>query len=133
MNSASGVGLIIFKSRTRLTRFLDPHLQWTDKQKANWHRLVKKKKSRNELIEPLLWLRKSASNLVPLLRGVEKKLTGDKWAPLQQNGKYKIHIVLYNYVTLNAVSCGNGRRVLEKKRVPSQRQCEQKRSLCVSP
>lgn len=43
MNSASGVGLIIFKSRTRLTRFFDPHSQWTDKQKANWHRLVKKK------------------------------------------------------------------------------------------
>lgn len=44
MNSASDVGLIIFKSRTRLTRFFDPHSQWTDKQKANWHRLVKKKK-----------------------------------------------------------------------------------------
>lgn len=79
-------------------RFLIP----IDKQKANWHRLVKKKKNpRNELIEPLLWLRKSASNL---LRGAEKKLTGDKWAPLQRNVKYKIHIVLCNYVTLSAVS-----------------------------
>lgn len=104
MNSASGVGLIIFKSRTRLTRFflIPIRSELINKKQIDTGWL--KKKSRNELIEPLLQLRKSASNLVPLLRGVEKKLTGDKWAPLQRNAKYKIHIVLYNYVTLNAAS-----------------------------